>query len=79
MKWPRALALAPQKLLLALITFYQKALSPHFPSSCRFEPSCSRYAAEAIGKYGARKGGWLSIRRILRCNPFRPGGYDPVP
>ena len=70
---------APQRLLLGLISFYQKALSPHFPRSCRFEPSCSHYAKQAIQKYGARKGGYLSIRRILRCHPFHPGGYDPVP
>ena len=61
------------------IRFYQLAISPMTPSVCRYYPSCSNYAIEAIDKYGAMKGGWLAIRRILRCHPFRPGGFDPVP
>jgi len=61
------------------IRFYQLAISPMTPSVCRYYPSCSNYAIEAIDKYGALKGGWLAIRRILRCHPFRPGGFDPVP
>ena len=65
--------------LLALVRFYRAAISPYRPPSCRFTPTCSQYALEAIEKYGALKGGWLAFRRILRCNPFHKGGYDPVP
>ena len=64
---------------LKLIRFYQIAISPLFPPSCRYLPTCSEYGYEAIEKYGIIKGGWLAFRRILRCHPFRPGGYDPVP
>ncbi|MBR5616843.1 MAG: membrane protein insertion efficiency factor YidD [Oscillospiraceae bacterium] len=67
-------------LFLALIRFYQKHISPAFPARCRFSPTCSRYAYEAITKYGALKGGWLALKRILRCHPFYKGDYfDPVP
>lgn len=65
--------------LLALIRFYRRRISPLFPPCCRFYPSCSQYALQAIEKYGACKGGWLALKRVLRCNPFHPGGYDPVP
>ena len=65
--------------LLCLIKFYRRLLSPLFPPCCRFYPTCSAYALGAIGKYGARKGGWLALKRILRCHPFNDGGYDPVP
>jgi uncharacterized protein len=64
---------------LALIRLYQMTLSKALPPSCRFEPSCSHYTYEAIEKYGFIKGGWMGFRRIMRCNPFNPGGYDPVP
>ena len=64
---------------IALIRIYQKAISPLLGAHCRFTPSCSQYAAEAIGKYGAWRGTWLAIRRIGRCHPFCDGGYDPVP
>lgn len=68
------------RLLLALIRWYQKHVSPLFPPRCRFTPTCSQYAAEAVEKYGAWKGGWLACRRLLRCNPFYRGNYyDPVP
>lgn len=65
--------------ILALIRFYQKALSPLFGPHCRFRPTCSAYAYEAITKYGVLRGGWLALRRIARCHPFHPGGDDPVP
>lgn len=67
-----------KKVLLFLIRFYQKAISPLFPPCCRFVPTCSQYALEAVTKYGAFKGGKMAIRRILRCHPFHKGGYDPV-
>jgi putative membrane protein insertion efficiency factor len=66
-------------LALALITAYQKLLSPMLPRSCRFYPSCSEYAKQAIQKYGIVKGGWLALKRIARCHPGNPGGLDPVP
>ena len=58
---------------------YQKFISPALPPSCRFSPSCSQYALEAVSKHGALKGMWLGTRRLVRCHPFNPGGYDPVP
>ena len=67
-------------LLLSLFRSYQRHISPAFPSQCRFRPTCSVYALQAISKYGALKGGWLAIRRLLRCHPFYKGDfYDPVP
>jgi len=68
-----------QKILQALIRAYQLTLSPFLGGQCRFSPSCSNYAAEAIARHGSARGSWLGIRRILRCHPFCPGGYDPVP
>jgi putative membrane protein insertion efficiency factor len=69
-----------KRIFLALIRFYQKHISPNTPPSCRFRPTCSAYALEAIEKYGALKGGYLALRRLLRCNPFYKGSfYDPVP
>jgi uncharacterized protein len=68
-----------KKLLQALIRGYQLLLSPFLGNHCRFTPSCSQYAAEAIERHGALKGSWLAFRRILRCHPFCDGGYDPVP
>jgi putative membrane protein insertion efficiency factor len=68
-----------KKLILILIKFYQKFISPMFPPSCRFTPTCSQYTFEAVEKYGPIKGLYLGIKRILRCNPFFPGGDDPVP
>jgi len=67
-----------QKAVLALIVFYQRAISPHFPPSCRYYPTCSTYAFEAVGKYGVIRGSYMAIKRILRCHPFHSGGYDPV-
>jgi len=69
-----------KKVFLSLIRFYQSAVSPYFPARCRFRPTCSAYAYEAICKYGALKGGWLALKRFLRCHPFYRGNYfDPVP
>ena len=65
-------------LVAALIRLYQK-VSRLTPAVCRFYPTCSTYAMQAVEKYGALKGGWLAVKRILRCNPFNGGGYDPVP
>lgn len=66
--------------LLMLIRFYRRCISPYTPASCRFTPTCSQYAQEAITKYGALKGGWLALRRLLRCNPFNKSDpFDPVP
>ena len=69
----------PKRILLWLIRFYPRSISPRHPACCRFIPTCSQYALEAIQRYGALKGGFLALRRILRCNPFCKGGYDPVP
>ncbi len=66
-------------LLIWLIKGYRSLISPLFPPTCRFAPTCSQYALLAIGRFGAVRGGWLTIKRLLRCHPFHPGGYDPVP
>jgi len=71
-RWPRGA-------VLALIRVYQLTLSHLVFTQCRFEPSCSRYSYEAVERYGVVRGGWLGLRRILRCHPLHPGGYDPVP
>ncbi|MBR5023076.1 MAG: membrane protein insertion efficiency factor YidD [Oscillospiraceae bacterium] len=69
-----------KKLLLSLIRFYRNHISPYRPACCRFTPTCSAYAMEAIEKYGAFKGGFLALKRFLRCNPFYKGDFiDPVP
>jgi len=67
-----------RRIPLALIRFYQLAISPMFPPACRFQPTCSEYGYEAISRYGIIKGGWMTARRIARCHPFSRGGYDPV-
>jgi len=67
------------RVLTALVRGYQLALSPLLPAACRYYPTCSAYAIEAIERHGALRGSWLAARRIARCHPFRPGGYDPVP
>ena len=69
LKWP----------LVFLVQFYRYAIGPLLPPSCRYYPSCSTYALEALEKHGGLKGGWLTMKRVARCNPFTPGGYDPVP
>ena len=79
----RALSRLPGRavgwVLVAFVRVYQLFLSPLLPSACRYYPSCSAYAIQAIERHGPLRGVWLAARRILRCNPFRPGGYDPVP
>ena len=69
LKWP----------LVFLVQFYRYAIGPLLPPSCRYYPSCSTYALEALEKHGGLKGGWLTMKRVARCNPFTAGGYDPVP
>jgi hypothetical protein len=66
-------------LLMGLIKGYRHIISPLFPPSCRFYPTCSQYALDAIDRFGALEGSWLTLRRISRCHPLYPGGYDPVP
>ncbi|MFV1961508.1 MAG: membrane protein insertion efficiency factor YidD [Acidimicrobiia bacterium] len=71
--------LRPRYLVLGLIRIYQKLVSPGLGTNCRYQPTCSWYSAEAIERFGVLRGGWLGLRRIGRCHPLRPGGYDPVP
>jgi putative membrane protein insertion efficiency factor len=68
-----------KKAFLAIIRFYQLVISPLKPPTCRFYPTCSHYGLEAVQRFGAFKGGWLTIKRILKCHPFHQGGMDPVP
>ncbi len=68
-----------KKLFLIIIRLYQRFISPALPPSCRFYPTCSRYTYESIERYGVFQGGWLGIKRLSRCHPWNPGGYDPVP
>jgi putative membrane protein insertion efficiency factor len=75
----QAVQRVPSLVLLGLIRVYQVAISPVLPKSCRFEPSCSRYAFEAIERHGAIEGSWLALKRLARCQPFGNHGYDPVP
>ena len=70
---------AIKNMLIGMVRFYQRAISPHKKSCCRYTPTCSEYAIQAIEKYGAFKGGFMALWRIIRCNPFSKGGYDPVP
>lgn len=70
---------AGQAIVLALIRIYQCTLSKMLPPSCRFYPSCSEYAWQAVQRYGVWRGGWMATKRLARCHPFNPGGYDPVP
>ena len=65
--------------LLAAIWIYRRTLSSHWGGACRFEPSCSHYAEDAVRRHGAARGAWLALRRVLRCHPYGPNGYDPVP
>ncbi len=68
-----------RRVLVVPIRAYRRFVSPLLPHACRFYPSCSQYALEAVEKHGALRGGWLAARRLLKCQPFHPGGYDPVP
>lgn len=67
-----------KKVIITLIKGYQKIISPFFPQTCRFYPTCSTYFIQALEKYGFFKGSWLGIKRVTRCHPFNPGGYDPL-
>jgi putative membrane protein insertion efficiency factor len=69
----------PARALLGIVGFYARAISPALPARCRFYPTCSAYAAEAIARHGALRGGWLALRRLAKCAPWHPGGVDPVP
>jgi putative membrane protein insertion efficiency factor len=69
----------PRRLLLALITVYQNTVGPALPPSCRYQPTCSYYAYQAIQRHGAVRGSWLALKRVLRCAPWGGSGYDPVP
>ena len=69
----------PMKGMIVMLRFYKREISPMLPPCCRYTPTCSEYAMQAVEKYGAVKGGWLAAKRILRCHPFHEGGYDPVP
>jgi putative membrane protein insertion efficiency factor len=68
-----------KRVVLGLVRFYQMAISPALPMACRYVPTCSEYCCEAVERHGAVSGLWLAARRLLRCHPFHPGGYDPVP
>ena len=74
----RAITRIPATLIIALVRVYQWTLSPIFGRQCRFQPTCSTYMIQAVEKYGAARGTWMAIRRILRCQPFCEGGHDPV-
>lgn len=69
----------PSTIAMKIVRFYQLAISPYLPRTCRYVPTCSSYAIEALSRYGLLKGFWLTLKRILRCHPFGRGGYDPVP
>ena len=73
------MGVVPKAIALALVRFYQTCISPWLPDSCRFHPSCSEYGRQAIERFGALRGSWLTLRRICKCHPFHPGGCDPVP
>ena len=78
-EWYKVLVPMVKKVVILLIKFYRNCISPYKRPCCRFIPTCSAYALEAVERYGIFRGGYLSIRRILKCHPFHEGGYDPVP
>src|SRR5512137_1796272 len=69
----------PRRVVIGCIRFYQRFISPITPPSCRFYPTCSAYALTSVERFGAARGGWLAVRRVARCHPWSPGGFDPVP
>jgi len=69
----------PARVVMAMLSGYKRFISPLLPPACRFEPTCSEYMLEAVRRHGAARGGWLGVRRLARCHPWHPGGYDPVP
>lgn len=75
----RAVIRIPEALVVGLIKFYRRFISPMYPPVCRFSPTCSQYALTSVERFGVIRGGWLAIKRIARCHPFHPGGFDPVP
>lgn len=76
---PSVFVRGAQRTVTLAIKGYQRAVSPLFPPTCRFHPSCSAYALTSVERFGVLRGGWLAAKRIGRCHPFNPGGYDPVP
>lgn len=75
----RVLGVGPERLAVGMVRVYQRAVSPLLPPVCRFRPTCSEYAVQALERHGLGRGTWLALRRLLRCGPWHPGGYDPVP
>jgi putative membrane protein insertion efficiency factor len=75
----QTIARTPRLMLIGIIRVYQKVVSPLLPPTCRFTPTCSAYAVTSVERYGVARGGWLALKRIARCHPWNPGGYDPVP
>ena len=71
--------MSPRSIIVGLLRFYKRFISPLLPPACRFQPTCSEYAMEAVGRHGVLRGTALAVRRLLRCHPFSRGGYDPVP
>ena len=71
--------MSPRTPVIVVLRFYKTAISPLLPPACRFQPTCSEFAIEAVTVHGVLRGGWLSLRRLLRCHPFSKGGFDPVP